>query len=65
MHIRQLLPSRLDRYVLTEVAAPFLGGTLFFIFLFMMFQALRLADFFIVHGVGGGILAKLTGLMAL
>jgi lipopolysaccharide export system permease protein len=61
----RILPSRLDRYLLTEVTAPFLGGTIFFIFVFMMFQALRLAEFFIVHGVSGGILAKMAGLMAL
>jgi LPS export ABC transporter permease LptF len=65
MHIRSFLPKRLDRYVFTEVTSPFLGGTLFFIFVFMMFQALRLAEFFIVHGVGGAILGKMAGLLAL
>jgi LPS export ABC transporter permease LptF len=65
MRIKSLLPTRLDRYVLVEVATPFLGGTFFFVFVFMMFQALRLADFFIIHGVGATVLAQLAGLMAL
>lgn len=58
-------PTRLDRYLLAEVAAPFLGGTVFIIFVLMMFQALRLAEFFILHGVGIGLLAKLSGLLML
>jgi lipopolysaccharide export system permease protein len=62
---RRLLPSRIDRYLLGEVIGPFLGGTVFFIFVFMMFQALRLADFFINRGVGGAMLGKLSALMAL
>ena len=41
---------------------PFLGGTVFFIFVFMMAQALRLADFFINRGVGGAMLGKLSAL---
>lgn len=57
--------SRIDRYVLTEIGAPFLGGVAFFVFLFLMFQLLRLAEFFILHGVGGWILAKMVGLLAL
>jgi lipopolysaccharide export system permease protein len=39
---------------------PFLGGVLFFTFVFLMFQAVRLADYFINHGVGFLLLAKLT-----
>jgi lipopolysaccharide export system permease protein len=62
---RYYLPNRVDRYVLTEVAGPFLGGLIFFLLLFLMFQALRLAEFFIVHGVGGGTLMKLTLLLGL
>jgi LPS export ABC transporter permease LptF len=65
MNLRRLLPSRIDRYLLTEVIGPFLGGTVFFVFIFMMFQALRLADFFINRGVGGAMLGKLSALMAL
>lgn len=65
MLIRRFLHPRIDRYVLTEVIGPFLGGTVFFVFIFMMFQALRLADFFINRGVGGALLGKLSALMAL
>ena len=62
---RRWRPNRIDRYVLGEVLGPLLGGTVFFIFVFMMAQALRLADFFINRGVGGAMLGKLSALMAL
>ncbi|HCM40270.1 MAG: hypothetical protein A2070_02670 [Bdellovibrionales bacterium GWC1_52_8] len=51
---------RMDWYVLTEVIGPFFGGLIFFEFLFLMFQALRLAEFFIVHGVAAATLGKMT-----
>lgn len=53
-------PKKIDTYILTEVASPFAGGLIFFSFIFLMFQALRLADFFIVHGVSLGVLGKMT-----
>lgn len=62
---RGLLPGRIDRYILEEISMPFLGGTVFFIFLFLMFRALWLADLLITHGVSGSILAKMTLLMIL
>lgn len=69
MPIKQLLrwlkPTRIDRYILAEVTSPFIGGVAFFIFLFMMFRALNLAEFLIVHGVAGLTLLRLTGLMIL
>jgi lipopolysaccharide export system permease protein len=63
--LRHFKPLTIDFYILSEVLTPFLGGIVFFLFIFLMFQALRLAEFFIVHGVGGGILLKLTGLMVM
>lgn len=62
---RWLKPRALDFYVLAEVVAPFIGGVVFFTFLILMFQALRLADFLIVHGIPIGITAKLALLMCL
>ncbi len=59
------LPSRIDRYILSEIVGPFLGGNIFFIFIFLMFQALKLAEFFIIHGVAATTLGKMTLLMAL
>ncbi|MBI2605136.1 MAG: LPS export ABC transporter permease LptF [Deltaproteobacteria bacterium] len=52
--------SRSSRYILAEVFTPFMGGFLFFMFVFLMFQLVRLADFFINHGVGLWLLTKLT-----
>lgn len=54
------MPTRIDRYVLKEVFFPFLGGVVFFVFVFLMFQVVRLADYFINHGVGLLLLAKIT-----
>lgn len=62
---RALKPKKIDFYILSELIGPFTGGVLFFIFVFLMFQALRLAEFFIIHGVSGLLLAKLTSLMIL
>jgi lipopolysaccharide export system permease protein len=58
-------PTRIDRYVLLEVLGPFLGGVFFFSFVFLMFQALRLSDFFIIHGVSLLVLLELASLMIL
>jgi len=56
---------RIDLYVLSEIIAPFFGGILFFLFISMMFQVLHLTEFFIIHGVPGGILMKMMALMGL
>jgi lipopolysaccharide export system permease protein len=58
-------PLRIDRYILGEVVGPFIGGIIFFLFIFLMFQILRLADFFIIHGVAFLTLAKLTALLTM
>lgn len=55
--------KRLDLYILTEVIGPVVGGVVFFSFVFLMFQILRLADFFIIHGVAIEILLEMAGLM--
>lgn len=65
LHWRYYLPKRFDFYVVREVIGPFFGGLVFFIFIFLMFQALRLMDLFISHGVSGWILGKLTLLLGL
>lgn len=58
--IARLRPLKLDQYVLKEVLSIFLGTFLFLLFALLMFQGLRLSDFFIVHGVSAFSLAKLT-----
>lgn len=57
--------GKVDRYVLKEVIGPFFGGIVFFVFVFLMFQALRLAEIFIVHGVSGWVLLKMILLLTL
>lgn len=61
----RLLLKKFDTYLATEIAGPFFGGIFFFAFVFLMFQALRLAEFFIVHGIAGRVLLKLVFLMVL
>jgi lipopolysaccharide export system permease protein len=62
----QLLKLRkIDLYVLQEVMGPFIGGVIFFSFVFLMFQVLRLAEFFIIHGVSSLVLGKMVLLMIL
>ncbi len=61
MSIKVALPMKKStRYILTEVFTPFFGGFAFFMFIFLMFQIVKLADFFINHGVGMALLAKMT-----
>lgn len=59
----KLRPKIIDQYVFIEIIGPFIGGVAFFLFVFLMFQALRLADFFIVHGIPGLIIGKMVALL--
>jgi len=63
--LRLLRPRKLDFYILGEVLMPFVGAVVFLCFVFLMFQALRLAEFFIIHGVSGAVLGEISGLMML
>jgi len=51
MLTKMRLIKRVDRYILLEVIPPFLGGLLFFTFIFLLFQILRLLEFFVSHSV--------------
>lgn len=61
--LKSLIPIRIDAYIITEVAGPFLGGVVFFSFIFLMFQTLRLAEALIEHSVPLSILLKMVSLM--
>lgn len=61
--LKALVPIRIDGYIVTEIAGPFIGGVVFFSFIFLMFQTLRLAEALIEHSVPGMILLKMVGLM--
>jgi lipopolysaccharide export system permease protein len=58
-------PLRFDLYLLQEIVGTFFGASLFIIFILIMFQALRLAEFFIIHGASALLLGKLTLFMGL
>jgi LPS export ABC transporter permease LptF len=61
--LKKLRPIRIDLYILIETLGPLLGAVAFFSFIFLMFQALRLAEALIEHSVPPGILLKMIGLM--
>ena len=63
--IKNFKIGTIDKYLIREVASPFLGGIIFFTFVFLMFQALRLADFFIIHGVSLAILGQIVLFMGM
>lgn len=63
--LTKLRLKAVDRYILTEVFGPFVGATLFLLFVFLMFQLLRLAELFIVHGMGWAVLLKMFFLLSL
>lgn len=50
---------RIDRYIFTEVLSPFLAGTFFFAFVFLLFQMLRMAEELIVNNAPFGLTLKL------
>jgi len=69
MHIRSgnfnhLKPLRFDFYVLSEVLGAFVGSSVFILFILLMFQVLRLAEFFIVHGASLATIGKMTFFMS-
>lgn len=58
-------PWTLYRYILAEVFRPFLGAVVFFLFVLLMFQVIKLSDFFVVHNVSGYSILMLLGYLAL
>lgn len=66
MRIRRFpIPFTLYRYIWTEVTTPFLGAVFFFIFVLLMFQVIRLADFLVVHNVSPKFIMQLMGYLSL
>lgn len=59
------IPRTLYRYIWREVTAPFMGAVLFFVFVLMMFQVIRLSDFFVIHNVSGRLIAQLLFYLSL
>jgi lipopolysaccharide export system permease protein len=59
------LPWTFYRYILAEVFRPFVGAVIFFLFVLLMFQVIRLSDVFVVHNVSGYSILSLLGYLAL
>lgn len=60
-----LRSSLFFRYIVQEISTPFLGATLFFVFILLMFQLIRLSDFLVVHSVAPDIIFRLLGYLIL
>ena len=58
-------PILFYRYILSEITKPFLGAALFFLFVLLMFQVIRLSDFFVIHNVSGFSILSLMWSLAL
>jgi lipopolysaccharide export system permease protein len=63
--LKPWLPNRIDRYILTEILGPAIGGLLFFSFVFLLFQALRLSEFLIAHRAQAWDVIELVGCILL
>jgi lipopolysaccharide export system permease protein len=63
--LKKRLPWTFYRYIAGETIRPFLGGAIFFLFVLMMFQVVRLSDFFVVHSVSGYSILMLMSYLAL
>jgi lipopolysaccharide export system permease protein len=57
-------PLRIDRYILEEIIGTYIGVCCFILFILLMFQTLRLAEFLIVHGAPAYLLARMAFFMA-
>lgn len=58
-------PWTLYRYILGEALRPFVGAAVFFLFVLLMFQVIRLADFFVMHKVSGYSILMLMAYLSL
>ena len=56
---------RIFTYIFSEIAPSFLLGVLVFIGVLLMFQALRLTEFLLVHGIKWATMAKIMGYMSI
>jgi lipopolysaccharide export system permease protein len=62
--LKELLPIAFDRYLAMEVVGPFFGGVIFFTFILLMFQMLRLASAMIEHAAPPMIMLKIVGYLS-
>lgn len=57
--------KRIFGYLLSEIVPSFLLGVFVFICVLLMFQALRLTEFLLVHGIRWTLLVKIMGYMSI
>jgi len=56
---------RVFAYILSEIIPSFLLGVFIFICVLLMFQALRLTEFMLVHGIKASTIVKIMGYMSI
>lgn len=54
------LSRKATQYIFFELLPPFILGLIVFIFILLMFQALRLTDFVLVHGVSLAVIGRIV-----
>jgi lipopolysaccharide export system permease protein len=59
------VPWTFYRYIAGETLRPFIGAAVFFLFVLLMFQVIRLSDFFVVHNVSGYSILSLMSYLSL
>jgi lipopolysaccharide export system permease protein len=59
------LPWTFYRYIVGEVIRPFLGAAVFFLFVLLMFQVIRLSELFVTHNVSGYSILTLMSYLSL
>lgn len=52
-------------YLLAEMVPPFILGVVVFVSILLMFQALRLTEFMIIHGIKFGLILDIMGYMSI
>lgn len=63
--LEKYLNKTATRYIFFEMIPTFLLGLMVFIFVLLMFQALRLTEFVLIHGVGMETIAAILGYLSI
>lgn len=63
--IERLFARKASQYIFFELIPPFIIGLVVFIFILLMFQALRLTDFVLVHGVGLDVIGQIMAFLSI
>jgi lipopolysaccharide export system permease protein len=63
--MQKYFTRKASQYIFFELIPPFILGLLVFIFILLMFQALRLTDFVLVHGVSMEVIGRIIAYLSI